>query len=199
MTRILERRVKTLEDLVAVTSLAELAFLDGVVAGTAAASKAVVLGASKNMPLDIVYNSIVRQSATLSATSGDTGTTLTNLAGLVQTVVPGTYKFKIDIGGVATANSGMKLAFKYTTAVLGSLEAIGKGFTATGVVAQHTTTATDQASLLASTTAFIAATIEGTMVVTTGGTVQLQGAQNASHVDTTSFYLGSTMEFKRIA
>lgn len=49
MSYVLERRVKTLETLVTGISAPELAFVDGVVAGTAAASKALVLGASKDI------------------------------------------------------------------------------------------------------------------------------------------------------
>lgn len=49
MSYVLERRVKTLETLVTGISLAELGFIDGVTAGTATASKALVLGASKDI------------------------------------------------------------------------------------------------------------------------------------------------------
>lgn len=138
----------------------------------------------------------VKQSAQVDAASS---TTLAALTGLVQTVVPGTYYFRANISGTSTGNGGFKLAFKYTTTALSSIEAVGRGFTATGVAVQHTTTATDQASLLATTSAVIDAEVEGTMVVTTGGTVQLQFAQNASSVDTSSAYIGSTMTFTRIA
>jgi len=41
----------------------------------------------------------------------------------------------------------MKLAFKYSTATLTSLEATAQGFTASATATQHTTTATDQATL----------------------------------------------------
>lgn len=146
-----------------------------------------------------IYSDIKRQSATFSATSGDTGTTLTNLTGLVHTVVPGTYRFTINLGTVSTANSGLKVAFKYTTAVLTSIEYEAVGHDAAASVASRGTTATDQASLLASTSVILTAKITGTMVVATGGTVQVQAAQNASHADTTSVFLGSTSQFERIA
>lgn len=132
------------------------------------------------------------------AVTGTTGATLTNVVGAVLTVVPGTYKYKVDLAGVATANCGLKLGFKYTTTVLSSLENTGRGYTASGVVVQHSTTSTDQATMLGSTTAIINGVLEGTMVVTTGGTIQLQAAQNAAHADTTSVYVGSTMQFTRI-
>lgn len=133
------------------------------------------------------------------AVSGTTGATLTNVVGLVQTVVAGTYLFRIHLAGIATANSGIKAGFKYTTTALTSLEATGRAYTASAVVVQHTTTATDQASLIASTTAAISVVVEGRMVVSTGGTVQLQAAQNASHADTTSVYVGSSMTFTRVS
>lgn len=128
-----------------------------------------------------------------------TSATLANIVGLVQTVVPGTYEFEIHLTGVATANGGMKAAFKYTTAVASVINASAYAFTASAVAVAQATTATDQASILASTTAIIGVIIKGTVVVTTGGTMQLQFAQNASHSDTSSIYVGSTMKFTRIA
>lgn len=49
MSHIIERRVSALEVLVAGITAPELAFIDGVVAGTAAASKAVVLDSNKDV------------------------------------------------------------------------------------------------------------------------------------------------------
>lgn len=139
-------------------------------------------------------------SAQFDATSGGTGTTLTNLTGLSQTVVAGgTYKFRIHLAGVATSNSGLKVAFKYTTATMTSIESMSSGFTASAVATQHTTTTTDQTSLIASTTAIIRTVIEGQLVVNAAGTVAVQAAQNASHADTTSVYVGSFFELTRIS
>ncbi len=142
---------------------------------------------------------VAKVSTQFDAVTGTTGTTLTNVVGASTTVVAGTYKFKVHVAGVATANSGMKLGFKYTTTVLSSMECTARAHTASAVVVQHSTTATDAATLLGSTTAIINAELEGTMVVSTGGTIQLQAAQNAAHADTTSVYVGSTIEFTRIA
>ena len=125
--------------------------------------------------------------------------TLANITGLVTTVVPGTYAFVVNLPGTATANGGIKVAFKLTTAVLTSIEATGKGFTATGLVTQHTTTTADQTLLLDSQTAIIDTVIRGSCVVGTGGTIQMQMAQHASHADTSSVYIGATMQFTRIA
>ena len=124
--------------------------------------------------------------------------TLANVVGLSQTVVPGTYKFTIHLAGTAGASGGWKVAFNYTTAVLGSIESTGYAYTASAVALTHTTTTTTQTSLIATTAANIAGDIEGTMVVTTGGTVQLQFAQNASNGTASSIYVGSYMQFTRI-
>lgn len=226
MSALSARRMKRLLGITEGTSGSEVSTLD-VTPGTATASKAVVLDGSKGIATitsatittltsttanvsgtltagtiagtAIGANLIAKQSATISATSGDTGTTLTNLTGLVLTVVPGTYKYRVFLPGVSTANSGMKVAFKLTTTVLTSIENTGKLFTASAVAVQHSTTTTDQTSYAAATAANILVELEGTMVVGTGGTIQIQGAQNASHADTTSFYLGGTFELVRIA
>lgn len=169
-----------------------------------AASRVVTLadpGANANLitSTGIGGTQIARCSAQFDATSGDTGTTLTNLTGMVLTVIPATYKYRVCLPGVATANSGIKAAFKLTTTVLTSIEATGLAYTASGVAVQHTTTTTDQTSQIASTTAAIYTVLEGSMVVGTGGTIQIQAAQNASHADTTSVYAGATFELTRIA
>ena len=55
------------------------------------------------------------------AVTGTTGTTLTNVVGMVTdsiSITPGTYRFQINVHGVATANSGMKLGLKFGTALL---------------------------------------------------------------------------------
>lgn len=139
-----------------------------------------------------------RATARFDAVTGTTGATLTNVTGLSVTVAPGKYRFYVNLPGVATSNSGIKAGFKYTSTTLTSIESIARIFTASAVAVQHSTTATDQASLAASTTAAIDTIIEGTMVVATGGTIQVQAAQNAAHADTTSVYAGASMTFTRI-
>lgn len=143
----------------------------------------------------ISSNSTVTATTELDKTSD---ATLANVVGLVQTVVPGTYKFSIHLAGTAGASGGWKVAFNYTTAVLSSIESTGYAYTASAVAVTHTTTTTTQTSLIATTAANIAGDIEGTMVVTTGGTVQLQFAQNASNGSASSIYVGSYMQLTRI-
>ena len=139
-----------------------------------------------------------RCTSQFNATNGDTGTTLTAVTGMSVTVVPGTYRFYINVPGVSTANNGMKFAFKYTTTVVSDMEATGRGFTAAAVAVQHTTSAADEAALFADTAAYISVVIEGVMVVGTGGTIQFEAAQNAAHADTTSVYEQASMTFKRL-
>lgn len=147
-----------------------------------------------------IVGGIVKSTAQFDAVTGTTGATLTNIAGLVVTVVPGTYQFRINLPMVTTANAGVKAGFKFTTAVLTSIEYIARLYTASGVAVTHGTTNTDQALMAALTAAItINVQIEGTMVVGTGGTLQLQAAQNAAHVDTLSIYAGASMAFTRIA
>ena len=127
-------------------------------------------------------------------------TVLANVTGLTgQTLVAGaTYRFRCVLPGTADGTSGIKYAFKYTTATLTSIEATGKGMTASAIATQHTTTTTDATLLFDQAAVVILVELEGTMVVNAGGTVALQ---IGTHTGTTtcSCYLGATMEFVRIA
>lgn len=135
------------------------------------------------------------------AVTGSTGVTFTNIVGLTgfAVVAGGVYDFEINIAGVSTANCGIKLALKFTTATLTAMEAMGHGFTASAVAVQHTTTATDQAPLFAQTAAVISVRIKGRIVVNAAGTIAVQAAQNALHADTTSVYIGSSARFTRVS
>ena len=134
------------------------------------------------------------------ATSGTTSTTLTSITGMSQTVAVGTYKFKVRLATVSTANTGFKCAFKLTTAVLSAIDAVGTGLIAAGSATQHTTTTTDQ-TLLFDTAAGveIGVLVEGIMVFSTAGSIAIQAAQHTSHADTTSVLANSYFEMTRIA
>lgn len=134
----------------------------------------------------------------LDAASSTTLANVTGLTGFTLTAA-GVYAFDIALAGTATSNGGWKVAFKYTTATLTDLESSAIGATASSLVTQHTTTATDQASLLASTTAIIYGRISGRITVNAGGTLAVQFAQNASHADTSSIYVGSWAKLTRIS
>ena len=133
--------------------------------------------------------------------SGTTGTTLANVTGMVtDTLEPGTYTFQIHLDCLSTANSGLKVALKFGTAsMLTSIAAVSRAATASGLGVARATTATDAASIQASTAAIINCVIEGTLVVAVAGTLQLQAAQNAAHADNTTIYTSSFMKFQRVA
>lgn len=131
------------------------------------------------------------------AVTGTTGTTLTNVVGMVSDVLqPGLYKFRIHLSVAATANSGLKLGLKFGTAsMLTSINARTKAYTASAIATTAFTTATDAASIIAATTAYTGAEVIGTITIALAGTLQLQAAQNAAHADETKVLVGSFMEF----
>lgn len=136
------------------------------------------------------------------AVTGTTGTTLTNVVGLVsETLEPGTYKFKLHLPCVATANTGIKFAFKWGTAsMITSAQYTAKGYTASGIVVSKGTTASDQTALLDSATdVIIHAEITGVLVVALAGTLQVQAAQHTAHADTVSVYVNAQMQLEKIA
>lgn len=135
------------------------------------------------------------------AVTGTTGTTLTNVVGLTSfSLAAGAkYQYEIFVSGVSTANCGMKLGLGFTTLTAAAHEAVGKGYTASAVAVQHTTTATSGMTLFGQTAAVIAVDIRGTLTTTLAGTVAVQAAQNAAHADTTSVFVGSWATFTRIS
>ena len=135
-----------------------------------------------------------------SAQTDTITTVLANVTGLTgQTLVAGaTYRFRAVLPGTADGTSGIKYAFKYTTATLTSVEATGIGYTASAVAVQHTTTTTDATLLFDQAAAVIMTILEGSMVVNAGGTVALQVGTHTG-TTTASTYAGATLEFVRIA
>lgn len=141
--------------------------------------------------------STTRASASVTANAT---TTYANVTGLTGTVVPGTYKFTVMLPStVASGTGGIKYAFNYTTTVLSSIEATAQGYTASAVAVQHTTTTTTQTDLFTQAAVVIFTEIEGTMVVTTGGTIDVQVAQNTSNASNSIALLGGTFQLVRIA
>lgn len=126
-------------------------------------------------------------------------TTLANLAGMVHYVTPGTYKFHVHLQVTAGASGGTKVAFKYTDATLSALQSISQATTASAIAVTRVTSTTDQASLTAATAAHAFVEIKGTMVVSASGTIQVQGAQNASNATATNFFVGSYFELQRVS
>lgn len=146
---------------------------------------------------NLFYADITRCS---SALTKNANTTYANITGLSQTVVPGTYMFVCRLPStVANGTGGIKYAFNYTTTALTSIEATSRGMTATAIATQHTTTTTTQTDLFTQAAVVLYTEIVGSMVVSTGGTIDLQMAQNTSDGSNTVALVGGTMQFVRIA
>lgn len=144
-----------------------------------------------------IMGDVKRCSASVTANAT---ITYANVTGLSFTVVPGTYRFKCSLPStVASGTGGIKYAFNYTTTVVSSIEATGIGYTASAVAVQHTTTTTTQTDLFTQAAVVIMTLIEGTMVVGTGGTIDVQMAQNTSNASNTIALIGASAEFVRIA
>lgn len=165
-----------------------------IAAAAAAITSGTITGATITGNID---GDIKRATASVTANAN---ITYADVTGLLQTVVPGTYEFICRLPStVASGTGGIKYAFHYVTTVLSGIEATGRGFTSAGVAVQHTTTTTDVADLFSQAAVVIFTEITGTMIVTTGGTIQLQMAQNTSNASNTIALLGGSMTFNRIA
>lgn len=165
--------------------------LGGTVTGT------YTLGGLPTIPITAINTSIVRTS---SAVTKNASAAYANVTGLSVTVVPGTYDFECDLPStVASGTGGIKYGFNYTTTVLTSIEATGQGATSAALATQHTTTTTTQADLFSQAAVVLFTRIKGTMVVSTGGTIDLQMAQNTSDASNTVALVGGSMRFTRIA
>lgn len=169
--------------------------INGTTIGAVSGTGAVVLSTGGTLN-DPIQTNTTRSTVQLDKTSS---TVLANIVGLVQTVVPGTYQYKINLDTISTVNGGVTAAFKYTTTVASALNSIAKAFDAAAVAVARFTSAADQAPIINALAATVACEMAGTIIVTTGGTLQLQFAQNTSHADTSSVLVGSSMSFTRLA
>ena len=137
--------------------------------------------------------------ASASTTANNT-TTYADIAGLSVTVVPGTYKFRLVLPStVASGTGGIKYCFKYTGTVLSTLESAAKGFTTAAVANQRVTSTTDQADLFTQAAVVTQTEIEGVFVVTTGGTVKVQVAQNTANASNTVALANGVFELNQVA
>lgn len=144
-----------------------------------------------------ITTTVVKTSAAVTANAS---TTYANVTGLTYTVVPGTYKFTVFLPStVASGTGGIKYALNYTGTVLSSIESTAQGFTASAVAVQHTTTTTTQTDLFTQAAVVLFVQIEGTMVVTTGGTIDVQVAQNTSNASNTVALVGGSLQMTRIS
>lgn len=137
---------------------------------------------------------------TTASVTANATTTYANVTGLSFTVVPGTYAFDLELPStVASGTGGIKYAFNYTTTVVSVLQASGVGCAAAAVACQQTQTTTTQTDIFTQAAVVLNTKIRGTMVVTTGGTVDVQMAQNTSNASNTIALIGGYGQFVRIA
>lgn len=150
---------------------------------------------------DTIYNihTISKRVTTqIDAVTSTTGTTLTNITGLsVDVLAAGEYCFEAYLPGVATTNGGLKLAIGGTCTAT-SISYVGAQWNTTTQNA-NTITTTKGNAVGAATTVFTYATMKGSIVVATGGTLTAQFAQNAAHADTTSIFVNGYFNVTRIA
>lgn len=125
-------------------------------------------------------------------------TTYATVPGLSITVVPGTYIFEVFLPCSTAATPGIKYSFKYTTTVLSSIQSTARGYVP-GLSVQYVTNTASNADLYTLSGALVLVNINGVMTVTTGGTVEVQMAQNTSNATNTVAQLGSYMVFRQIA
>lgn len=165
---------------------------------TAAATLTMVaIASTANSALPIGAESIKRTSASVTVNAS---AAYVNVTGLSFPVNIGTYVFDIYLPStVASGTGGIKYAFNYTTAVLSALQATGVGTTASAVAVQQTTTTTTQTDIFTQAAIVILTRINGTMVVSTAGTVDVQMAQNTSNGSNTIALIGGYAAFTQIA
>lgn len=146
------------------------------------------------------FRDVSRCSTQFLVDSGSTGTTLTNVTGLLSdTLQPGIYNVDINLIVTSTANSGFKAALKWGTASMITNTALTvSALPASGSTNTTFTTSTDASAFVGATAAYVAVRVRGTITVALAGTIQLQAAQNASHADDTTVEVGSTMSFTPI-
>jgi hypothetical protein len=127
--------------------------------------------------------------------------TYADITGLVATVVAGTYRVRACLPStVASGTGGIKYAFHYAnSAALSALEITGRGYTASAVAVQHSTTTTDVADLFTQAAVVLFTELDGVIVVSTGGTIHLQMAQNTSNGSNTVTLANAYFELTRIA
>lgn len=135
----------------------------------------------------------------LNCSSATTSTTLTLVPGCQHVLQSGaTYIIEAHITGTATANGGAKA----TVGGVGGLTATSFTLTGSntnaGTTNAKTTTTTLGTAVGGSTAVLTDFILLGSIVVGVGGTLQLQFAQNASHADISSVYVGSYLKITRV-
>jgi len=134
------------------------------------------------------------RSSCTTALTATTNVTLANITGMSTTVDAGDrYAFRIRLYTTSTANGGLKLGFG-GTATATSIIANIKTYNAATL--NTPAQVTSLGALYGATVVTDFVEIDGTIVVNGAGTITLQAAQNASHADTTTVKVGSSMHFE---
>ena len=174
---------------------------DGVVlTGPAASGTAATLANAETLTnktiTDFIDSGTVVSSA-ISAASGSTGTTLTNIPGLtVALTASKTYAFHAYVTGTATTNGGVKLAFANSGTTTSGTYTCSQTNNAT--INAKTTTTTFGNAVGAATTVWTSAECDGVIVVNGAGNLTMQFAQNVSHADTTTVNANGYMIVRRL-
>lgn len=146
---------------------------------------------------NLFVTDVYRSSAAITANATVTPATITGLAGAV---VVGTYRFRAVLPStVASGTGGIAYNFLLTTAVLSSIQYGATMTTASALQYTQGTTATSGTVIATQAAVVLNTVIEGTFVVSTGGTFTLQMAQNTSNASNSVSLIGSSMELCRIA
>lgn len=137
-------------------------------------------------------------SAILStAVSATSNTTLANVGLSAALVAGGTYIFEVYLSVTNNASGGLKLAF--SNAGTSSISVADTwSYNNTTVAAQSNITSF-ASNLVAYTGAVTTVSVNGTIVVTTGGVLALQFAQNASFATATTINPGSFLWLERVS
>ena len=146
---------------------------------------------------NLFTSDVYRTSAAVTANNTVTPATVTGLSG---TVAIGTYTFRAVLPStVASGTGGIAYNFLLTTAVLSAIQYGATMSTASALqYTQGTTTASG--TVIATQAAVVLQTIiEGTFVVSTGGTFAIQMAQNTANSSNTVALVGGSLELCRIA
>ncbi len=151
---------------------------------------------------DIINHNFADVSSCDTQLDVTSSTTLTNVSGMVSDTLKAgqTYKFKLELPTICTANNGSKFAFKQSTAsMLTSIQYEAKAYTASGVAVTRGTTTTDQTLLCDNASAVVTLVeITGFVTVALDGTLQLQASEHTSHADTFSVFKFARMTFDHI-
>ncbi|HEV8679338.1 MAG TPA: hypothetical protein VGQ90_08180, partial [Stellaceae bacterium] len=134
-------------------------------------------------------------SATLTKTSD---TALAIIPGLSQALTAGkTYHCRGHLTGTSGTSGGIKVALVATSG-LSATQTTFTGYTWNGTTAVANTTVTALGSNIAANTAVYSDLyIDGSILVNAGGTINVEGAQNASNSTPTTVLQGSTFSCVR--